>query len=369
MLSDGFFIARLSGLLYFHRAANVPSKTLRRRGISSQFPKVIPFIFRWCGMGFKILLAFPFAILPMLVFIYVVRRLDKYDPEPLWLMTFHFLWGALIAVSGAALLNGQVQSWLGVSGLTLSNAPADKQAMVLLSMALLGPIIEELLKGSVFAISTSVREFNNLTDGIVYGSTVGFGFAMAENLVYFIQYAAADDGWWQLVIYRTFFSATMHALSSSVFAAFLGYGRWKYGDIPAKMALGIIPAILLHIGWNYFISSTSQRVNTIGFVLVAVAFGIICYAFARSMRYEHIKIREELEQEAKAGTIPPEYIELPFRNHNSAEEYLLALICSQIAFERITNRQLRTPHQIERSNQILAALRKKVQSLPPLPSS
>jgi hypothetical protein len=95
----------------------------------------------------------------------------------------------------------------------------------------------------------------------------------------------------------------------------------------------------------------------------------MCYAFARSMKYEHIFIRKELAEEAKVGNIPQEYIELPFRNHDTVEEYLVALICSQIAFERITNRQLRTPHQIERSNKVLAALRQKIKTLPPLPTS
>lgn len=323
-------------------------------------------------MGLKVLLAFPCAVIPMLLFLYVVRRLDKYDPEPLWLMTFHFLWGAIIAVSGSALLNGQILNWFGVSGMSLSNTAlaADKRVLLVIAMAFLGPIIEELLKASVFGISVGIREFNNVTDGIVYGSAVGFGFATAENLVYFIQNAAADEGWVQLVIYRTFFTAIMHAISSSVFAAFLGFGRWRYGDIPTRMVFyGIVPAILLHMGWNYFMTSTSSGVNYMGFVLVLIAFSAMCYAFSRSMKYEHISIREELAAEAKAGNIPDSYIDLPFRNHETAEEYLIALICSQLAFERITNRQLRTPHQIERSNKVLLALRQKLKSLPPLPSS
>jgi RsiW-degrading membrane proteinase PrsW (M82 family) len=323
-------------------------------------------------MGLKVLLAFPCAVIPMLLFLYVVRRLDKYDPEPLWLMTFHFLWGAIIAVSGSALLNGQILNWFGVSGMSLSDTtlPADKRVLLLIGMAFLGPIIEETLKASVFGISVGIREFNNVTDGIVYGSAVGFGFATAENLIYFIQNAAVDEGWITLVIYRTFFSAIMHALSSSVFAAFLGFGRWRYGDIPTRMVFyGIVPAILLHMGWNYFISSASSGFNTVGFILVLLAFGAMCYAFSRSMKYEHISIREELAAEAKAGNIPDAYIELPFRNHETAEEYLVALICSQLAFERITNRQLRTPHQIERSNKVLLALRQKLKSLPPLPGS
>ncbi len=321
-------------------------------------------------MGLKVLLAFPFAIIPMLLFLYVVRRLDKYDPEPLWLMSFHFLWGALIAVSGAALMNGQVMEWFGVTGLTLQTATKEKAVLLVLAVAVIGPILEELLKASVFGISVGVREFNNVTDGIVYGSAVGFGFAASENLVYFIQNAMADEGWVQLVIYRTFFSAIMHALSSAIFAAFLGYGRFKYGDIPKHLAFyGIVPAILLHMGWNYFIFSTSYGLNVFGFIIVIVAFAGMCYAFARSMKYEHIFIREELSEEAKAGNIPEAYIELPFRDHETADEYMVALICSQIAFERITNRQLRTPHQIERSNRVLAALRQKIKSLPPLPGT
>jgi RsiW-degrading membrane proteinase PrsW (M82 family) len=318
-------------------------------------------------MGLKILLAFPCAIIPLLLFLYVVRRLDKYDPEPLWLISFHFLWGGLLAVSGAALLNGQILNWLGVEGVSLTDAEGDKRAALLLAVAFLGPIIEELLKASVFGISARLREFNNLTDGIVYGSAVGFGFATVENLAYFIQNAAMEEGWVELVMYRTFFSAIMHALSSATFASFLGYGRFKYGDIPARMAFyGIVPAILLHIGWNSFITSTSYQVNIIGFALVIVAFVGICYAFARSMQYEHIFIRAELLEEARAGVIPEEYVDLPFREHTTAEEYLAALICSQIAFERMTNRQLRTPYQIERSNRVLAALREKIKTLPPL---
>lgn len=317
-------------------------------------------------MGLQVLLSFPCAVIPMLLFIFIVRRLDKYDPEPMWLLMFHFAWGGLIAVSGAALINGQAMSILVGQGITPSTVTPDKKIMMTFVIAFLGPIVEELLKASVFSVSARLREFNNLTDGIVYGAAVGFGFGMVENLVYFIQNAATDN-WVQLVINRTFFSAMMHALTSATFAAFLGYGRFKYGDIPWRFAVyGIIPAVLLHMAWNSFILSDLKSVNIVAFAVVILAFGGMCYAFMRSMKYEHVYIREELVDEARLGNIPKEYIDLPFRDHNSGEEYLVALICSQIAFERITNRQLRSPHQIERSNKILEVLRKKIKTLPPL---
>jgi protease PrsW len=320
-------------------------------------------------MGVQVLLSFPCAVIPMLLFLYIVRRLDKYDPEPIWLLTFHFLWGGLLAVTAAALINGQLLHYIVGDGTTFANVTPDKRWLLILVMAVLGPIVEEILKASVFGVSAGSREFNNLTDGIVYGSAVGFGFGMVENLVYFVQNAGAGgESWVQLVVFRTFFSAMMHALSSAIFASFLGYGRFRYGDIPVRFVFyGIVPAALLHMGWNYFITSQDSWVKIIGFVLVFVAFGGLCYTFARSMKYEHVFIREELVEEARVGNIPERYVDLPFRDHQTAEEYLVALICSQIAFERITNRQLRSPHQIERSNLVLAALRNKVKSLPPLP--
>jgi protease PrsW len=320
-------------------------------------------------MGVQVLLSFPCAVIPMMLFLYIVRRLDKYDPEPIWLLSFHFLWGGLIAVTGAALINGQLLHYVVGDGITFQNVTADKRWLLVLVMAFISPAVEEILKATVFGISVRSREFNNLTDGIVYGSAVGFGFGMVENLVYFVQNAnAGGDSWVQLVVFRTFFSAMMHAVSSAIFASFLGFGRFRYGDIPVRFVVyGIVPAALLHMGWNYFVTSQDATVRLVGFVLVFVAFGGLCYTFARSMRYEHIFIREELVEEARAGNIPEQYIDLPFRDHETAEEYLVALICSQIAFERITNRQLRSPHQIERSNLLLSALRQKVQSLPRLP--
>jgi RsiW-degrading membrane proteinase PrsW (M82 family) len=317
-------------------------------------------------MGVQVLLSFPCAVIPMALFIYIVRRLDKYDPEPFWLLMFHFGWGGILAVSAASLINSQAMTFFVGEGISSANATPDKKLALMFVIAFLGPIVEELLKASVFGVSARLREFNNLTDGIVYGSAVGFGFGMVENLVYFIQNAATDN-WILLVVNRTFFSAMMHAISSAVFASFLGYGRFKYGDIPWRFAvMGFVPAALLHMAWNYFIMSNITSFNVVGFAVVVAAFAGMCFAFARSMKYEHIYIRQELVDEARMGNIPEEYIDLPFRDHNSGEEYLVALICSQIAFERITNRQLRSPHQIERSNKILDTLRKKIKTLPPL---
>lgn len=313
-------------------------------------------------MGLHVLLSLPCAVIPMIVFIYIVRKLDKYDPEPLWLLTFHFLWGAIIAVGFAALINTKLSVLFLGKGVTLDNATPDKRMMVLLVVACLGPIIEELLKASVFGITVGLRDFNNLTDGIVYGSAVGFGFGMTENLVYFMRGAGMED-WVQFVMYRTFFSAMMHAMTTSIFASFLGYGRFKYIDIPWRFAvMGIIPAIAVHIAWNYFILTPSARM--FGFIVMTITFLGMCYAFYRSMSYEHIYIRQELQDEADKGVIPQSYVELPFRKHRSQQEYITALMCSRIAFERITNKQLKSPVQIDRSNKILEALRVQIQKMP-----
>src|SRR5207237_381887 len=64
-----------------------------------------------------------------------------------------------------------------------------------LSSAFSPALFEESAKG-IFLIGLLFifwREFDDPLDGIVYGSMVGFGFAMTENLLYFLG-AYAEGG-------------------------------------------------------------------------------------------------------------------------------------------------------------------------------
>jgi RsiW-degrading membrane proteinase PrsW (M82 family) len=301
------------------------------------------------------LLALPYAVIPMVLFMFIVRRLDRYDPEPLWLLLTHFFWGAIGAVSISAVANAKLIAFFWGKAALEGDPPK-------LAAVFIGPMVEELIKATIFILTVRLRDFNNLTDGIVYGATVGFGFAMTENLVYFIR-AANIDNLAQFIAYRTFFSGMMHALSCGIFAAFLGYAQFRFGRVPwIFVVFGIVPAVILHMGFNFFVSTPS--VNALGFVLIVIAFSGLCFTFAQSLRFEQKFIREELVKEAEAGLIPKEYVELPFKKKQTKIEYIKARLCVQIAFERISSRHLREQWQLDQSKTILSEMHKRLNSLP-----
>jgi protease PrsW len=207
-----------------------------------------------------------------------------------------------------------------------------------------------------------LRDFNNLTDGIVYGATVGFGFAMTENLVYFIRYAEVVN-LAQLIAYRTFFSGLMHALACGTFAAFLGFAQFTFGRIPWRyVLLGFVPAIVLHMLFNFLVSTES--VSTLGLVLITIAFAVLCLSFMQSLRFEQKYIREELNREVEAGFLTPELVELPFKKGQTKNEYVRARICVQIAFERHAARFLKERWQIAQSAKIIDRFYKDLEAAP-----
>jgi RsiW-degrading membrane proteinase PrsW (M82 family) len=299
------------------------------------------------------LLAFPYAVIPMVIFMIIVRRLDRYDPEPLWLLLTHFFWGAF----GALILSQLVSSKM----IALIWGKAAVDAPPKMAAVLVGPPVEELMKAFVFILTVRLRDFNNLTDGIVYGATVGFGFAMTENFLYFLNVDTIANPY-QYIAYRTFFSGMMHALACGTFGAFLGYAQFAFGYIPLLYLLfGIAPAIALHTSFNFFVSTES--VDILGFALIAVAFAALCFTFVRSLQFEQKSIREELTREAASGLIKEADVELPFKKGQTENEYQRALVCVQIAFERHIARHYRDDWQIAQSKKYLEGLYAKLKSL------
>jgi RsiW-degrading membrane proteinase PrsW (M82 family) len=301
------------------------------------------------------LLALPVAIIPMILFMVIVRRLDRYDPEPMWLLLLHFFWGAFGAVILSSIVNAKLIALFWGKELAASgNTPK-------LAAVFIGPVVEELLKAVVFILTVRLRDFNNLTDGIVYGASVGFGFAMSENVVYFIR-ASGSDNLLQFILYRTFFSGMMHAISCATFAAILGFAQFKYGRVQTKYVLmAFVPSIILHMSFNFLVSTES--VSILGLVLIAIAFTALTLTFMRSLRFEQKYIREELTKEWQEGLLAQQYIELPFKRRQTKREYQQALICVQIAFERLTARHFTAQNQVKESQLILQELHKTLKKL------
>ncbi len=227
-------------------------------------------------------------------YVLLIWRIDRYEREPLKLLAIAFLWGALPAVIASALF----ESALGRFWVALFADYAEW-----LSTSLVAPPIEEVLKGlAVGAIYRLARhEFDGALDGIVYGSLVGFGFAMTENALYFWAAQAQGDlsHWAAVVAGRGLAFGLNHALFTSFTGIGLGVMRyWKHPTAKAAAALlGLGAAILSHTLHNAFAASDLCLVSLVlDWAGVLVVLGIILLAWQREQAWMRTHLAEEVER-------------------------------------------------------------------------
>jgi RsiW-degrading membrane proteinase PrsW (M82 family) len=186
------------------------------------------------------------ALLPVPLLISLVLMLDRLEPEPWRALSFAFMWGAGVAVLGALILN--------TVGLEYVTAPIFGAARGQLVSATIGaPIIEESLKGSVlFGILWWRRdELDSLTDGIVYAAMVAIGFAMMENITYYMRAAAGHD-LESVFILRGVLTPLGHPLFTSMTGLGVAYGALHRGHARVVAPiLGLASAMILHGSWNF----------------------------------------------------------------------------------------------------------------------
>ncbi len=249
------------------------------------------------------------AIVPALFYIAIIYIVDRYEKEPLWLLGAAFLWGAVPSIIFALIVNTvfSIPIYLVFGEYGLGDA---------LSASLIAPLVEESVKGFLLLglLFFWRHEIDSLLDGIIYGAMVGLGFAMVENVFYFMS-AFAEGGtesWFSVVILRNLFG-----LNHSLFTAATGLGiaiarltkrSWVRFTAPV---VGWMGAMFLHFVHNASASLGSIAGPLVCFPLFANAWGgvlimlvIIVYALVQEKRW----IKQYLADEIEQGTLTePQY--------------------------------------------------------------
>lgn len=190
-------------------------------------------------------------------------------------------------------------------------------------------MIEECAKGLalaiVFAISYAIArrrgavEFSGVMDGIVYGSAVGFGFAIAEDLLYYV--TAGQETF----VVRRIFGGFAHAAFTSLTGIGIGLIPWvKYRLLKVLLPLaGLFGAMLLHALFNLTASFLGPLVY-LGLFAVTVLYVLLIVLW---LAVERRIIRGELREEVQNGTISPEEYEI-LPTYFRRKVYYLGLIFS-----------------------------------------
>ena len=180
--------------------------------------------------------------IPTLLYAWLVRRIDRYEQEPPKYILAAFAWGALpaiiLGIASELILKVPTQAVLG-----------DGTASNFVGTAIVAPITEEIAKGLAVALVYFLRrrEFDGWVDGIVYGSSVGFGFAFVENIGYLLGTSSTGE-WWTLFVLRVLVFGFMHGFWTSLTGIGFGIARHSHKARVKLMApvLGVLAAMIGH---------------------------------------------------------------------------------------------------------------------------
>ncbi|MFI6909342.1 PrsW family intramembrane metalloprotease [Nonomuraea sp. NPDC050394] len=201
------------------------------------------------GAPVDFLVALLLALAPVPVLLAAVLALDRMEPEPRSNLVFAFAWGAGVAVLVAGVVNSlNLHYIVDAANLTPDNARS-------VAATFGAPVVEETMKGLVLLGLLRFRraELDGPTDGIIYASMVGLGFAMSENVSYYVAALTERgvEGLAVTVVLRGILSPFAHPLFTSMIGVAVAYAAQRSGSVRVGYILaGWIGAMLLHGLWN-----------------------------------------------------------------------------------------------------------------------
>jgi RsiW-degrading membrane proteinase PrsW (M82 family) len=253
------------------------------------------------------------ALIPTVFYVLFVWWLDRYEKEPLWLLTVAFLWGAVPAAIFSVLFELLFDipiTILGGEGLALN----------LVSVSVSAPLVEESFKGMALIglVLIFFREFDDVLDGIIYGAMIGFGFAMTENIVAYFLPILSEEGFGAGLVnifLRTVVFGLNHGFWTGITGAAVGYARlsrdWRQRLLVPVAGWAL--AVSLHGIHNAGATLVEQTLCfSLGLSLVVDWGGVLlllAVVFA-TWRKESGWIQRGLVEEVRRGALSPQEVEL-----------------------------------------------------------
>lgn len=219
------------------------------------------------------------AIVPSLIYLAWIRNSELYNRERWGRVLSVYLFGAVVSIMAALLLESVAIAVLYTPGSLLSETLWDIEFdyatyEIIILAVVIAPLVEEWTKGwGVMATRNHIREPE---DGLIYGAAAGLGFAATENIFYnSAALLSGLDVFLSTALLRAVTSTLLHASASAV----LGYG------ISRKFLLGMqgvrmswlpyyLAAVLLHAVFNGF-AVLSEVVEEELIVLLGLAAALV----------------------------------------------------------------------------------------------
>lgn len=171
------------------------------------------------GLLLGVLFVTPFV----LTYLFFIRWVDRFEPEPWWLIALAFLWGAVIATTAGGASSAFVQTAIQTAaGMSEKDPRLDA-----IGATVLAPVFEEGFKAIGVALIAlmsvlGLKRLDGPLDGAIYGGVVGLGFTLTEDILY-VSHQFAVEGLGGFVV-LLFLRTVLLGLSHCTFTACTGLG-------------------------------------------------------------------------------------------------------------------------------------------------
>jgi RsiW-degrading membrane proteinase PrsW (M82 family) len=197
------------------------------------------------------------------------------------------------------------------SAIAVLEATSDPDSALAATAVLVAPVVEESTKGVFVLLVWWVRrrEFDGITDGMVYAGITAAGFAFTENIQYLaVAYTdGGGDGLGATFVARCVLSPFAHPMFTLLTGIGIGVAATSRTWLPRLVAplVGFVLAVLAHALWNLAAVTGGQGMVVV-YLLVEVPVFVAFVAFvAWARRHEGHLIGQFLRPYADAGWLSP----------------------------------------------------------------
>ncbi len=185
------------------------------------------------------------AALPaLLVYLALPRLVDRYAPEPAWVLLLCALMGAVGAAGLAVAVNAATMAAMIEGGFSHAEAWSRVTQYV-------APPVEECAKALplLWLLYFARHEFDGVADAVLAAIFVGLGFAFAENLALSAWSGHLSGA--EPSAARTWLTPWAHPLFTAMTGVGLGLWRERLGRIRVLAPIvGLASACAMHVVWN-----------------------------------------------------------------------------------------------------------------------
>jgi RsiW-degrading membrane proteinase PrsW (M82 family) len=236
------------------------------------------------------------ALIPTIIYTIYIRNIELYEREKWRWIAVGFLWGAIVALPFLYIL---ARIYSGQYSREHEYYEIDNSLRTVILICLILPFISEFIK--VIGMIIVKNQVEEVEDGLIYGATLGLGFAAMANIFYLYQGFDWELKELALLIIPSISTALLHASSTAI----AGYGIAKKTVEMENLSMVsyFIAGVLIHGLFNTLSLTSLIFKDTLGFtyyILGLVIILVVSNLVFRTIRARMLQLIKILDEETES---------------------------------------------------------------------